>query len=87
MGVMTHVADQSGICHDTLSDVTGRSGRGTARQTVRIDHELWDRFGVAARSSGVDRSSVLREFVRWYVHEAGLPERPAPATGTEDREG
>jgi hypothetical protein len=84
---MTHVADQSGICHDTLSDVmTGRSGRGTARQTVRIDHELWDRFGVAARSAGVDRSSVLRAFIRWYVREAGLPERPAPATAPEDRE-
>jgi hypothetical protein len=70
-----------------LSDVTGRSGRGTARQTVRIDHELWDRFGVAARSAGVDRSSVLREFIRWYVHEVGLPQRPAPEHGsTEDQE-
>jgi hypothetical protein len=70
-----------------LSDVSGRSGRGTARQTVRIDHELWDRFGVAARSVGVDRSALLREFVRWYVHETGLPERPALDAGTEDQEG
>jgi hypothetical protein len=81
---MTHGANQSEICHDTLADVTGRSGRGTARQTVRIDPELWDRFGVAARSAGVDRSSVLREFIRWYVHEAGLPERPSPAGDEEE---
>jgi hypothetical protein len=56
--------------------VTARSGRGTARQTIRIDEDLWNRFGQVAEP---DRSTVLREFIRWYVGEPGTkaPKRPA----------
>jgi hypothetical protein len=47
----------------------------TPRHAIRVDDDLWDRFGVAA---GRDRSAVLREFMRWYLREskARLPKRP-----------
>lgn len=43
-----------------------------------IDPKLWEQFGEVAEP---DRSSVLREFIRWYVRERGakLPRRPEPA--------
>jgi len=41
--------------------------RGTDNVTLRLDPELWRRFGELA----ADRSAVLREFVRWYVREPG----------------
>jgi metal-responsive CopG/Arc/MetJ family transcriptional regulator len=64
--------------HDTLPAVTGRSGRGTARQTIRVDQDLWTRFDEAAKRLGVDRSTWLREAVRWCVGEpdAAPPRRP-----------
>jgi hypothetical protein len=64
--------------HDTLSPVTGRSGKGTARQTIRVEESLWDRFATASENAGSDRSSVLRDFIRWYVREprAKMPKRP-----------
>jgi hypothetical protein len=76
-------------CHDTsdaatVINVTGRSGKGTARQTIRMDEDLWEKLDAAARAAGTHRSAVLRDFARWYVHERGakLPRRPAPkATG------
>ena len=48
---------------------------GTRRQSIRLDPDLWDRFGELAQP---DRSSVLREFVRWYVGEknARIPRPP-----------
>lgn len=53
---------------------------GTARQTVRIDNDLWARFGdaTARAEPATDRSTALRDFVRWYVRERGakLPRRP-----------
>lgn len=47
----------------------------TPRQTVRVDADLWDRFGQLA---GRDRSEVVREFIRWYVRDpkAKSPKRP-----------
>jgi hypothetical protein len=38
---------------------------------------LWERFGVAARAAGTDRTALVREFIRWYLREpdAKLPER------------
>lgn len=78
---MTPARGTSKDRHDTLAAVTGRSGKGTARQTVRIDEELWTKLGQACEAAGIDRSSALRAFARWYVGEddAELPERP----GTE----
>lgn len=50
---------------------------GTQRTALRIEPDLWDRFGRAA----VNRSAVLRAFIAWYVREEGakLPRRPDPA--------
>jgi hypothetical protein len=77
---MTPARGSAEKCHDTLNGVTGRSGKGTARQTVRIDEDLWAKLGAACESAGIDRSAALRAFARWYVGEgdAELPERPAP---------
>jgi hypothetical protein len=48
--------------------------RGTDNVTLRLDPNLWQRFGELTD----DRSAVLRDFVRWYVREAGvkMPRRP-----------
>lgn len=77
---MTHATREPENRHDTLPAVTGRSGRGTARQTIRVDETLWERFGQFAAGKGSDRSTVLRDFIRWYVAEpdAQMPERLPP---------
>jgi hypothetical protein len=50
--------------------------RGTPTRPIRIDPELWERFGEVADP---DRSAVLRDFIRWYVGEPGVkaPKRPS----------
>jgi len=50
----------------------------TPTRPVRIDDDLWRRFGEAATAKDSDRSTVLREFIRWYVRESGarMPKRP-----------
>jgi hypothetical protein len=50
------------------------------------DIGLWERFGAATEERGLDRSAVLREFIRWYVGEPGVapPARPESATRTDD---
>lgn len=75
---MTHATPTADSRHDTLTRVTGKSGRGTARQTIRVDESLWERFAEATALVGLDRSSALREFVRWYVGDADakMPRRP-----------
>lgn len=77
-GVMTPATPEAIERHDTLTGVTGRSGKGTARQTIRVDEVLWDRFADAATTAGNDRSALLREFMRWFIREPGakLPKRP-----------
>ena len=51
-------------------------GRGTPHAGIRVPEALWQRFAELAHP---DRSTVLREFMRWYVGEAGarLPRRPS----------
>ncbi len=73
---MTHASPNDANRHDTLTPVTSRSGRGTARQTIRIDEKLWERFG--AQVPDGNRSDVIRDFIRWYVHDQGakMPKRP-----------
>ena len=48
--------------------------RGADNITVRMAHDLWESFGEVVDN----RSTVLREFVRWYVREPGakMPRRP-----------
>jgi len=43
-----------------------------------VDETLWETFDVATKAANADRSSVLRDFIRWYVHEPGtrMPKRP-----------
>lgn len=52
---------------------------GTQRTAIRIEPELWERFGELAEPN---RSQVLRDFIRWYVREKGvtLPRRRLPAS-------
>ncbi len=47
---------------------------GTSRTALRIEPGLWQRFGELA----VNRSEVLRAFIRWYIGEKGakMPKRP-----------
>jgi metal-responsive CopG/Arc/MetJ family transcriptional regulator len=67
--------------------MTGRSGRGTARQTVRVDEALWKRFGDARERAGAkDRSAVIREFIRWYVRDRDEQGRPVPMPKRPDAE-
>jgi hypothetical protein len=49
---------------------------GTQRTAIRIEPELWERFGELAPN----RSAVLREFIKWYVMAKGAkrPTRPLP---------
>ena len=79
MGVMTRTSGQPENRHDTLAVVTGKSGRGTARQTIRVDETLWAAFGASCEAEGSDRSTVLREYMARYVKR-----HPAPAPAKED---
>jgi hypothetical protein len=53
-------------------------GRGTPKFGIRVSERLWQRLGEVAAAAGTDRSTVLREFIAWYVREdrSKLPTRP-----------
>lgn len=55
---------------------------GTQRVAIRIEPELWDRFGELAEP---DRSTVLRQFINWYVGEDKVtrPNRPKPSAASD----
>ena len=65
----------------------------TPTRPIRVPLDLWERFGEAAKQNKLDRSTVLRDFMRWYVHEVGakMPKRPtateAPEPGRRADEG
>jgi len=51
----------------------------TPHRGIRVEDDLWDAFeGATKRRGEPDRSTVLRDFIRWYVHEPGakIPKRP-----------
>lgn len=52
--------------------------RGRPNQHFRVDADSWERFGQAAEQAGTDRSTLLRQFVAWFIREraAKLPHRP-----------
>lgn len=57
---------------------------GTPFRRVRMDDEMWRRFDEAVRTAEpeLDRSKVIREFVRWYIGETNdLPRRPEGPKG------
>lgn len=61
-----------------------RYGEGkTPVRTLRAEKEEWGPFGSNAKRAGSDRTTVLRQFMRWYNREPGaeLPQRPDPAEG------
>lgn len=65
----------------------------TPIRSIRIEPELWDRFKEAAAAAGApDVTSVLRDFIRWYVHDreknraVGMPKRPAAPLASADAE-
>lgn len=77
MSVMTPATPNKN-CPDTpdtptLIAMTRRSGKGTARQTIRVDHDLWERFGRVADKLGGDRSAIVREYIQRLVDEHDPP--------------
>lgn len=51
----------------------------TPHRHLRVDDELWTRFSEAAEAAGQDRSTVIRDFMRWYARlpaRAPMPKRP-----------
>jgi hypothetical protein len=53
-------------------------GRGLPKVTIRIHPALMAKLTDAAQAAGVDRASLVRALIRWYLREPGasLPERP-----------
>lgn len=45
----------------------------TPIQRFRLDTEPWQRFGEMTTAEGTDRSSVLRQFVLWYIGTSKTP--------------
>ena len=60
---------------------TRARGEGkTPVRNLRAEDDLWGSFGAACAAAGIDRSTALRDFMRWYMREPGakLPKRPDP---------
>jgi hypothetical protein len=54
--------------------------QGTPVRRIRVDDDLWDRFGTAVETVDpeMDRSKMLRQLIRWYIGDsAEPPQRPA----------
>ena len=63
---------------------TRTRGEGkTPVRNLRVEDDLWGSFGAACTAAGIDRSTALRDFMRWYMREPGakLPKRPDPPPG------
>jgi|KBSSwiStaDraftv2_1062776.scaffolds.fasta_scaffold01170_14 hypothetical protein len=56
--------------------------RGTPKQTIRVDPDLWRRFGDVVG----DRAAALRTYMAWVLREPGakLPRRPEVGTQTDE---
>jgi hypothetical protein len=68
---------------------TGVEVPPTPFRRVRMDVEMWDAFGKAIEQAEpeLDRSKVIREFVRWYIGETNsLPRRPRRADDGNDQD-
>lgn len=66
-------------------------GKGpTGLRKFRAPTDLWQRFGDAVEASPdpeADMSKVLRQFLRWYVHEPGAKQPDRPAVGPWSKPG
>lgn len=60
----------------TVTDET--KWKRTPLRSIRMEDDLWSGLDSAATDNGFDRSSLVRQLVRWYlgVPEAQLPQRP-----------
>jgi hypothetical protein len=58
----------------------------TKHRQVRLDDDLWKDLGVVARNLDTDRSTIIREFVKWFLRRRGaqLPERPPASPSAHD---
>lgn len=68
---------EGSTAHATIGDAVPPPG--TPFRRIRMDDEMWDRFDKAVKQAEpeLDRSKVVREFVRWYIGETDdLPRRP-----------
>lgn len=57
---------------------------GTPFRRIRLDDDLWERLGEAAKRADPDlnRSALIRRFARWYVGDIDdPPKRPEPPQG------
>lgn len=63
---------------------TPRQQGKTPHRGLRVDDDLWETFGRATADMGVDRSTWLRDAIRWCVREPGvkMPKRPLSPAGT-----
>lgn len=54
--------------------------RGTPTRPIRVEADLWDRFGALAEANSTDRSALIRDFMHWYCGDpkARMPRRPHP---------
>lgn len=55
------------------------AAEGTPFRRIRMASEMWDKFAeaVAEAEPELDRSKVVREFIRWYTGDTDdLPRRP-----------
>lgn len=52
----------------------------TQPRQIRIPDQDWTDFDQAARDAGTDRATLIRAFIRWYLHRPGAkaPKRPSP---------
>ena len=43
----------------------------TKHRSIRIEDDLWSALEPAAKSVGLDRSGLIRQFVRWFLRVPG----------------
>jgi hypothetical protein len=57
----------------------------TPHRALRVEDDLWERFGAATSQMGSDRSTWLRSAILWCLREPGAkaPQRPAVARTPE----
>ena len=57
---------------------------GTPKQTIRVDPDLWRRFGAVVG----DRAASLRAYMAWMVRQPGakMPKRPDRTTEADSPE-
>jgi hypothetical protein len=51
----------------------------TQHRSVRVSDEDWADLATVTADAESDRGTVIKQFIRWYLHRPGakLPERPA----------